>query len=66
MVRVVFETGDAMLSDVAGDKNIFRTRGPVGRYFKQVGCKAGDQIRLTRLREYEFHVARVDRACTST
>lgn len=43
---VRFEPGDPHQTDIAGDKMTLRCRGAVRDFFKQVGARAGDLIRI--------------------
>lgn len=49
----------AVETDVDGAKKMFRSRGAVGRFFAQAGVGAGDTVRLTRISDRVFHVAKL-------
>jgi hypothetical protein len=53
-IRVRFDPGDTVDTDIAGDKMILRKRSPVTTFFKQSGAKGGDVVRLTRVSSHEF------------
>lgn len=49
------------LTDIAGgNKLFFRSRGVIGQFFDFHRLKAGDEVRITRLSEYEYRVTPTD------
>lgn len=56
-IRVRFQPGEQIETDVAGDKMIFRARGPVRDFFARTGARAGNVVRISRVGERDFVVA---------
>ena len=48
--------GDPVVTDIAGDKKIFRQRAWIGLLFKQTGAEPDDFVVLTPLAPYEYKV----------
>lgn len=48
--------GDPVVTDIAGDKKIFRQRGWVGTLFAQSGAEPGDFVVLKPVSPYEYEV----------
>lgn len=61
-IHVRFDPGMAIDTDVAGDKMIFRARGPMRDFFERTGAKGGDSVRLARVaeRSYRLTLLRAD------
>lgn len=57
-VTLHLEGGATLSTDVDGSKKLFRCRGPIGEFFARHGVQAGDTVRLTRVSERVFHVAK--------
>jgi hypothetical protein len=47
-------------TDIVCDKNIFRRRGWVGRFFNEACVQAGDRVLLEQLGPYVYRVSRVE------
>lgn len=45
-----------VLTDIAGDKKIFRKRGWVREFFEVHDLKAGDRVIIERTGEHRYHV----------
>ena len=48
--------GEPVVTDIAGDKNIFRKRGWVGEFFATHQLKAGDFVVVERTGPHRYHV----------
>lgn len=48
--------GEPALTDIAGDKKIFRSRAWVGDFFSTHQLKAGDSVVVERTGTYRYHV----------
>jgi len=48
--------GEPVLSDIAGDKKIFRRRAWVGEFFERHHLTAGDCVVIERTGTYRYHV----------
>jgi hypothetical protein len=48
--------GQPVLTDIAGDKNIFRKRSWVGEFFRAHGLRAGDKVVIQRTGPARYHV----------
>lgn len=55
-IRVQFDPGMLLESDVAGDKMILRSRAQVRDFFGRTGAKAGDHLRFGRVGHHDFVV----------
>lgn len=55
-IRVQFEPGMLVESDIAGDKMILRSRAQVRDFFGRTGAKAGDCVRFGRIGDHDFVV----------
>jgi hypothetical protein len=51
-LTVSFEPGETVETDVAGDKMIFRARGPVSDFFRLSGAKEDDAVLIERTSDY--------------
>jgi hypothetical protein len=58
-VRVLF-SGEAVDTDVVREKNIFRRRGWVRRFFDANRIAAGDRVCLEQLEPYLYRVSRAE------
>jgi hypothetical protein len=50
---------EAVETDIAGDKEIFRHRGQWRRFFAHHGLQPGDSVAIERLSAYEYRVVPV-------
>ena len=48
--------GDPVLTDIAGDKKIFRKRAWVGEFFDTHQLRAGDSVVVERTGTHRYHV----------
>lgn len=48
--------GQPVITDIAGDKKIFRKRAWVGEFFKAHKLKAGDQVIIERTDTDRYHI----------
>jgi hypothetical protein len=48
---------EAVETDIAGGKDLFRRRGPWRRFFAHHGLQPGDSVAIERLSAYEYRVA---------
>ena len=48
--------GDPVITDIAGDKKIFRKRAWVGEFFRAHPLKAGDHVFVERTAPHHYHV----------
>lgn len=48
--------GEPVVTDIAGDKKIFRKRAWVGEFFAMHQLKAGDSVVVERTGTYRYHV----------
>lgn len=48
--------GEPVVTDIAGDKKIFRKRAWVGGFFAAHELKAGDSVVVERIGPYRYHV----------
>lgn len=55
-IRVRFEPGMLVESDIAGDKMILRSRAQTRDFFIRTGAKAGDCVRFGRVGNHDFVV----------
>lgn len=55
-IRVRFEPGSMVETDIASDKMILRSRGQVRDFFERSGAKAGDCVRFNRTGTHDFVV----------
>lgn len=55
-IRVRFEPGMLVESDIAGDKMILRSRAQVRDFFGRTGAMAGDCVRFGRIGDHDFVV----------
>jgi hypothetical protein len=55
-IRVKFNPGMLLESDVAGDKMILRSRAQVRDFFGRTGAQAGDRLRFGRVGHHDFVV----------
>jgi hypothetical protein len=55
-IRVRFEPGMSVETDIAGDKMILRTRGQVRDFYERAGAKEGDCLRFGRVDHHDFVV----------
>ena len=58
-VEVAFQPGASVMTDVDGEKKIFRVRGPVRDFYASSAMTAGDRVRLTRIGERRYQVSKV-------
>jgi hypothetical protein len=67
-IRVHFEglTGQPTMTDIAGEKAIFRCRGPVKRFFDYWDLREGDQVEIEQSGRREFRVRPAARASLSS
>ena len=64
-IRVRFEPGTLVETDIAGDKMILRTRGQVRDFYDRTGAKEGDCLRFVRVDHHDFLVS-LQRATETT
>jgi hypothetical protein len=50
------ESGEDVITDIDGTKNIFRKRGWVGKMFKEFDAKVGDAVQIVKISESVFGV----------
>lgn len=55
-IRVTFEPGQTVETDIAGDKMILRNRGAVGDFLQRSGAAPGDTVCIERRGEREYVV----------
>ena len=55
-VDVVFETGETVSCDIAGDKMILRDRGATARFFDTTGAREGDLVLVEKQDGRRFSV----------
>ncbi len=55
-IRISWPSGEDVFTDIAGDKNIFRKRGWIGKFFKFRNVMPGDKVRLTWVAPYHLKV----------
>ncbi len=48
--------GQPVLTDIAGDKKIFRKRAWVGEFFKNHELKPGDKVVIEKTGAFRYHV----------
>lgn len=48
--------GEPVVTDIAGDKKIFRKRAWVGEFFATHQLKAGDSVVIERTGQHRYHV----------
>ena len=48
--------GEPVLTDIAGDKKIFRKRGWIGEFFKQHQLSAGDSVVVEQVAPFKYRV----------
>lgn len=65
-IRVRFNPGTVVETDIDGKKMILRNRSSQRDFFTRTGTKGGDIVRITRTSEREFTIAMADRAGAST
>lgn len=58
-VEVTFHPGASVMTDVDGEKKIFRVRGAVRDFYASSAMTAGDRVRLTRIGERRYQVSKV-------
>jgi len=47
---------DVVLTDIAGDKKVFRRRGWCAKFFRIHNVKAGARLTIRRIADYEYEV----------
>jgi hypothetical protein len=52
---------ETIATDIVSDKNIFRQRSWLGRFFRNHRLQAGDQVRLEKLEPYLYRLSPVSR-----
>ena len=50
------KSGEEVITDIDGTKNIFRKRAWVGKMFKEFNAKVGDLVRIEKVSETVFEV----------
>lgn len=55
-LTIIFEPGETVETDVAGDKMLLRCRGAVSDFFARSGARAGDQVEFRRQGDGAFRV----------
>lgn len=56
LLEVHSGVGEPVLTDIAGDKKIFRKRSWVGEFFKVHDLKAGDRVAIQQTGPHRYHV----------
>lgn len=56
LLEVHFGTGNPVVTDIANDKKIFRSRAWLAEFFRTHELKAGDKVVIERTGEARFHV----------
>lgn len=56
LLEVHFGIGEPVVTDIAGDKKIFRKRAWVGEFFTTHQLKAGDSVVIERTGPHRYHV----------
>lgn len=56
MLKIRPTSGEEVLTDIDGTKNIFRKRAWVGKMFKDFEAKVGDVVQIHKLSESVFEV----------
>lgn len=56
MLEIHCGIGEPVLTDIAGDKNIFRKRSWVKEFFKTHNMAAGQTIIIEHTGDYRFHI----------
>ena len=57
LLKIQPTSGEAVLTDIDGTKNIFRKRGWVGKMFKDFDAKEGDLVVIEKISESDFKVS---------
>jgi hypothetical protein len=55
-VEVQFGGSEPIITDIAGDKKIFRKRSWVGSFFRVNNLKAGSQVVIEKTGDYSFKI----------
>ena len=56
LLEIHYGIGDPVVTDIAGDKNIFRKRVWVAEFFRVHELKAGDQVVVEQTGPFRFHI----------
>ena len=56
MLTIRPSSGEEVLTDIDGTKNIFRKRGWVGKMFRDFDAEVGDVVHIERISETVFEV----------
>lgn len=65
-IRVQFQPGMQIETDLAGDKMIMRARGPVRDFFERSGARVGDCVRFRRTGKTDFELTLRQTQATNT
>lgn len=65
-IKVIFEPGPVITTDVDGESQIVCGRGGVRAFLEQSGCDVGDSVRFSRMGERIFKVRRIVASANQT